>query len=88
MKQRSIVSNGRGRDGRFTKGNRFGFKPGQSGNPKGRPAKVSEYVDLLDRLTAEQHGGYAVAGRMLAEKYRRDPEARIGLNKALRLLIA
>ena len=42
---------GRDKKGRFTKGHRFGFQPGQSGNPAGRPPEVryvGEYMrDLL-----------------------------------------
>lgn len=39
-------------DGKFAKGNRFAFPPGQSGNPKGRPPKPS-LVDAICRKLRE-----------------------------------
>jgi hypothetical protein len=85
-KQRTVDSNGRTGDGRFAKGNRCGFKPGQSGNPKGRPGKLAENVELLQRLTEGERDGYGAAGRLLAGHWRRNPEGRIEVMEALRIL--
>lgn len=51
-------SNSGGRDerGRFSKGNSSAFKPGQSGNPKGRSA-ASILSDAMRRLLAESYPG-------------------------------
>jgi hypothetical protein len=42
-------SNGRARGGKFAKGNLLGFKPGQSGNPAGRP----KYTVVSEALRAQ-----------------------------------
>ena len=44
----SLFSSGRNPDGTFQRGNTFRFRPGQSGNPKGRPKSRSRF--LSDRM--------------------------------------
>lgn len=48
---------------RFQKGNRFGFQPGQSGNPNGRPKSISDAL----RRALKQVDPQDPAGRTLAE---------------------
>lgn len=43
-------NNGRDGDGRFVKGNPFGWKPGTSGNPTGRPRGSKSGTAALRRL--------------------------------------
>ena len=81
-KQRSVANNGRGRDGRFAPGNRFGFKPGQSGNPLGRrrgvPNKTTQLLkDAILLAAAEAGGGDIVA--YLARQADENPVAFMGL---------
>lgn len=45
-------SGGRGERGRFTKGNTHAFKPGESGNPAGRPKSVT-FSEACRKLLAE-----------------------------------
>ena len=44
----SLFSSGRNPDGTFQRGNTFRFRPGQSGNPKGRSKRRSRF--LSDRM--------------------------------------
>lgn len=54
----SIINKGNQKDddgkdpktGRFVAGNKYGFKPGQSGNPKGRPPKKAILKELDKNL--------------------------------------
>src|SRR5262245_18314265 len=84
-KQPSVISN-RSADGRFARGNRIGYQPDQSGNPEGRPLAMVEKVEMRDRLTERGQDQYRAAGRLLDGKLRRDPELRINLMQALRIL--
>lgn len=43
-------SNGRNGEGKFIKGNPFGFKPGKSGNPTGRPRGSKSGTSALRRM--------------------------------------
>jgi hypothetical protein len=43
---------GRATDGRFTKGHKFGFPPGKSGNPQGRPRSQS-FSEACRRILRE-----------------------------------
>jgi len=57
---------GRDKNGRFTKGHRFGFQPGQSGNPAGRPPEVryvGEYMRDLLPLPVQELPQVAAGGR-------------------------
>jgi hypothetical protein len=85
-KQRTAANSGRSTDGRFARGNRLGFQPGRSGNPKGRPPAAIEQTELLDRLTGADGDHYAAAGRILARGLLRNPERRMGLMEAMRIL--
>lgn len=55
-------SGGRRADGKFAAGNTIGektqWKPGQSGNPKGRPSKFAELRELFQDIGAEQVAGH------------------------------
>jgi hypothetical protein len=48
--KKTIQNNGRTADGRFKKGHTNGFKPGQSGNPGGRPRNDTLTASLLAKL--------------------------------------
>jgi hypothetical protein len=91
LKQRTAVSSGdkRTRDGRFAAGNKWRFKPGQSGNPAGRPPKSVESIELLNALTARNESvdrGYAAAARLIRGEWRLNPKMKISTMEALRML--
>jgi hypothetical protein len=46
------IIEGRATDGRFTKGHKFGFHPGTSGNPQGRPRSQS-FSEACRRILRE-----------------------------------
>ena len=69
-----IISNGRNDEGKFTSGNSYGFTPGVSGNPAGRPKgsksgtaalrrMARQFVDPKTGLTAEE----LIASKLIAK---------------------
>ena len=80
----SGLAEGRDENGKFAAGNTTGFKPGQSGNPGGRPksfgakllARLDETVgskDLYDHLVAD----------LIADAQSDDPTVRLPTRKEL-----
>jgi hypothetical protein len=78
------LAEGRDENGKFAAGNTTGFKPGQSGNPGGRPksfgakllARLDETVgskDLYDHLVAD----------LIADSRSEDPTVRLPTRKEL-----
>ena len=61
------TADGRNPDGTFKKGNNFGFKEGQSGNPSGRKNAISDiFNDLLDVSQDDRTVRESIAERMIA----------------------
>ena len=71
MKKRTVQNNGKTTHKGFQKGNRYGFQPGQSGNPGGRPKKdiVSEIAQRVFEENAD-----AIYRAMLKALLKGDPE--------------
>ena len=63
---------------KFQKGNTFGFKPGVSGNPKGRPKQKTLGEDIISVM------GETVAGADGTEVRKQEIIARIVIDKAIR----
>jgi len=94
---------GRGPLGRFTAGNRWGvstrFQPGRTGNPRGRPPKVStcyrrlrdagHSVDVLRRILLDRRKSKnmrTAAGRLLVKAIVSDPIAGADPHRSRRLM--
>jgi hypothetical protein len=74
-KQRN--NNGRNHQGRFLEGNANGFRPGASGNPKGRPKSITlseAYRRALSQVVADDPQGRTYA-EVIAEAVCKDAMA-------------
>ena len=71
MKKRTVQNNGKTSHKGFQKGNRYGFQPGQRGNPSGRPKKdiAAEIAQRVFEENAE-----AIYRAMLKALLKGDPE--------------
>src|SRR5262245_28732217 len=77
-KRDTVGNNGRSTDGRFTKRNQYGFQPGQSGNPAGRPRDtVTPHLRELVRTPGKDGVTYGelVAQTLLARAVDGDVQA-------------
>jgi len=63
-KQRPKQGEERDEKGRFLPGVRSAFKPGQSGNPAGRPKKGDAWADIYAEIMEEAVGTVAARGGM------------------------
>ena len=71
MKKRTVQNNGKITHKGFQKGNRYGFQPGQSGNPRGRPKRDLE--SEVARAVFEGNAD-AIYRAMLKALLKGDPE--------------
>ncbi len=71
MKKRTVQNNGKTTHKGFQKGNRYGFQPGQSGNPRGRPKRDLE--SEVARAVFEENAD-AIYRVMLKALLKGDPE--------------
>ena len=71
MKKSTVQNNGKITHKGFEKGNRYGFQPGQGGNPGGRPKKDIE-AEIAQRVFEENAD--AIYRAMLKALLKGDPE--------------
>ena len=65
-KSNGATMEGRNPNGTFKEGHQYGFKPGQSGNPKGRKNAISDiFNELLDASDEDRTVREAIAERMI-----------------------
>ena len=71
MKKRTVHNNGKTTHKGFQKGNRYGFQPGQSANPGGRPKE--DIASEIARRVFEENAD-AIYRAMLKALLKGDPE--------------